>query len=356
MQQNPNSQHGAPSPEYTSALGLSDSVEHQQSEQPSSVHPNQGDFKAYKRTYRPTDSTLYNRMMCVLLVKLIFFSLESLGGRSAHRHIGEKSESTGKTSDLSTSPPASCCSHENKREEVEQPLSLHRRERLDEEEKHRDPQTDTAQGSPLKNKFRDKIATPEHDGRRDGSLDRKRQRDCNSAIKAKRVKQEIIDDQLDSSKALLTNLSSASTAHMRPSSCTIPHINISGQLSVLYPETSRYVTSSPAPGGFNSYPGAETYPYLTAPWEPAWFVHKSKDLHSRQIDYSLNTCKGIRIPLAAQGQKEAFQGVFMAPFHFPPAYLTGKEFLYSHHENRHLQHCGRHLPHAGLLATSYLGP
>lgn len=228
---------------------------------------------------------------------------------------------------------------------MEQPLSLQRRERLDEEEKQ------------------NKTATPERDGRRDGSLDRKRQRDCDSAIKAKRVKQEIIDDQLDSSKALLTNLSSFSTAHMRPSSCTIPNINISGQLSVLYPDTSRYVTSTPAPGGFISYPGAEMYPYLTAPWDPAWFVHKSKDLHSRQIDYSLNTCKGIGIPLVAQGQKEAFQGFFMPPFHFPPAlrkqetaYLSGKEFLHSHHENCHLQHCGRHLPHAGLLATSYLGP
>ncbi|KAG7240782.1 hypothetical protein INR49_026388, partial [Caranx melampygus] len=104
--------------------------------------------------------------------------------------------------------PASRCSGKSKREEVEQPLTLQRRERLDEEEKHRDPQTDTTQDSALRNKSWDKTATPERDGRHNGSLDRKRQLDCDSIIKVKRVKQETVDDQLDSSKALLTDLPS----------------------------------------------------------------------------------------------------------------------------------------------------
>ncbi|XP_023258093.1 uncharacterized protein LOC111652156 isoform X1 [Seriola lalandi dorsalis] len=327
MKQKPNSHHREPTPEYPSAVSLPDSVQHQQSEQPSCMHPNQ----------------------------------DSPCGRPAQKNTGERSE-TGKTSDLSPSSPASCHSHMTKREKLEQPPNLHWRERLDEEEKHRDHHTDTTQGSPLRDKSRDGAVTPEHDGRHGGSLDRKRQLECDSFIKVKRVKQEIVDDQFDPSKTLHTDPSPFSTTHTRPSSSTVPvpHINI-GNLSVLYPNSSRCNVNG-APGGLMSYPEAEMYPYPTASWEPTWVIHKRKDLHSRQNDYSLHTCKGLRIPLVGQRQKEAFPDFFMPPLYHPlssrkqeTAYLRGREFLHSCHENCHLHHCRQQLPHPGFLATSYLG-
>ncbi|XP_071353046.1 uncharacterized protein [Trachinotus anak] len=314
-----------PTPEYPSAVSLPDSVQHKQSEQPSCTHSNQ----------------------------------DSPCGQSAHRNTSDRSE-PGTTSHLSTSSPVSCHSHLTKREEADQPPNLHWREKLDEEKKHRDHQTDTTQDLPLRDKSRD--VTPERDGTQGGSLDRKRQLECDSFVKVKRVKQEIVDDQFDSTKTLHTGPSPFTTTHTHPSSRTIPlpHINIS-HLSVLNQNSSRCNDTS-APRGLISYPGAEMYPYPTASWEPTWIMNKRKDLHCRQNDYSLNTCKGIRIPLVAQRQKEALHGFFMPPLYFPlaarkqeTAYLRGREFLHSHHETCHLHPCRRQLPHPGFLGTSYLG-
>lgn len=180
------------------------------------------------------------------------------------------------------------------------------------------------------------------------------------------MRQEIVDDHFDSSTTLRTDPSPFGTPHTHPSSHTVPvqHINTS-DLSVLYPNSSR-CNATRAPGGLISYPGAEMHPYQTASWEPMWGVHKRMDLPSRQNvlkDFSLDTCKVIRIPLAAQQQKETFHGFLTPPLYLPLAlrqqetvYLRGSEFLHPRHENRHLQHCRHQVPHPGFLATSYLGP
>lgn len=179
--------------------------------------------------------------------------------------------------------------------------------------------------------------TPEPDRRHSSSLHRKRQHDCDSFIKAKRAKQEIVDNQRDSSAQ---------------------HIN-SSDLSVLYPDSSCCnVTRTPV--GLVSYPGAQMHPYQTASWKPVWDAHKRVELHSALKDSSVNSCKEMKIPLVAQTQKEAFHGFFAPPLYFPlpslrqqeTVYLRGREFLYPHHENLH-----RHqLPRPGFVATSYLGP
>lgn len=235
-------------------------------------------------------------------------------------------------SDLYTSSP--CHSGTTKRkkldwEKLEEPPNLHGGEKLTEREKHKGQQTDTVKDLPLRDASGDRA---ELDVALVSSLDRERPPECNSFIKVKRVK------------------------HTHPSSHTAPvqpaYIT---DLSVLYPNSSRgHVTRTP--GGFTPYPGAEMHPYRSASWESMWDFHETLDQHALK-DFSVNTCKAIRLPLLAQRQKEAFNG-FCAPPHFPLAlrqetvYLRGREFLHSHHEN-----CCRHqLPHPGFLATSYQGP
>lgn len=267
-------------------------------------------------------------------------------------------------SDLYPPAPASCHSHATKREKLEQPLNLHWKERLAEKEKHGSQPTDTAKDLPLRDKSWDR--TPEADGRRSGSLDRKRPLECDGFITVKRVKQEIGEDRFDSSKTLHTDPSPFGTPHTHPSSRTVPvqHIKIN-DLSVLYPNGGRCNVTR-APEGLVSCPGAEMHPYQTASWEPMWGDHKRMDLHSRQNvlkDFSLNTCKAIRIPLPAQQQKEAFHGFFAPPLYLPLAlrqqetgYLRGREFLHLRPESHHLPRCRHQVPHPGFLATSYLGP
>lgn len=197
--------------------------------------------------------------------------------------------------------------------------------------------------------------TSEVDGRRGGSLDRKRPLECDGFVQAKRVKQEIVDDQFDFPKTFHARTHSSS--HGMP----VQHMNIS-DLSVLYANSSRCDVTR-APGGLFSYPGAEMHPYQTAPWEPMWDVHKTMDLLSRQNvlkDYSLSTC---RIPVVAQTQKEAFHGFLAPPLNFPLAlrqqeavYLRGSDLLHTRHENCHLHRRQHQLPHPGFPATSYVGP
>lgn len=173
------------------------------------------------------------------------------------------------------------------------------------------------------------------------SLDRKRRIEFDSFIKVKRVRQEIVDNQFDSSKTL----------HTHPSSQTAVNHAYITHTSVLYPNSNRGNA-----WGFFSYPGAKMHPYPSASWASVWDFHKKSDQHVLK-DYSVNTCKANRLPLLAQRQKEAFNG-FSAPPHFPlvmrqeTVYLRERELLHSRHKN-----CCRHqLPHPGLLATSYLGP
>ncbi|XP_019125522.2 uncharacterized protein LOC109141042 isoform X1 [Larimichthys crocea] len=296
MQQKPNSLHRDLTPEYP-ATSPPDSAQHKEADQSSCIHTN----------------------------------LNAPGNRSY-------------LSDSHTSSPASCHGRTTKTEKLDwekleqTATNLHWKEKpAEEEETHRSHRTDTAKDLRLIYKSWDQAVTPEPDRRHSSSLHRKRQHDCDSFIKAKRAKQEIVDNQSDSSAQ---------------------HIN-SSDLSVLYPDSSCCnVTRTPV--GLVSYPGAQMHPYQTASWKPVWDAHKRVELHSALKDSSVNSCKEMKIPLVAQTQKEAFHGFFAPPLYFPlpslrqqeTVYLRGREFLYPHHENLH-----RHqLPRPGFLATSYLGP
>ncbi|XP_032368165.1 uncharacterized protein LOC116687121 [Etheostoma spectabile] len=333
MQKKNNSLYQELTPEYP-ATGLPDTEQHKESSPPTSTHPN----------------------------------IDSQRGHSACTAVRSETEKTAESishfdrrypSDLSTSSPVSLHSRTSKREKLEQRPKLHWKEKLNEKKKRGSRQAETTKDLPLKDQSWDQTLTLELDGRHSGSLDRERQPESDSSIKVKRVKQDIVDDQFDSSKTLHPDPSPFSTTHTLPSLHTMPvqHIHIS-DLSIVYPNSSRCNVTS-APQGFISYPGDEMHPYKTASWESMWDAHKRTDLPSRQntlADYSLNTCKAIRIPHVAQRQKEACQGFFTPPLNFPYAlrqqkaiYLRGSEFLHPRQENYHFHH-------PGYLATSYLGP
>lgn len=198
---------------------------------------------------------------------------------------------------------------------------LHWGEERTEKEEHKSQQTDIVKDLPLQDKCWDGAVTLDF-------------------IQGKRVRQEIVDDQFDSSKTLHTHTSSQTAVH---------HAYITDR-SVFYPNSNRGHA-----GGFVSYPGAKMHPYPSASWESVWDFHKKLDQHA--LKASVNTCKVIRLPLLAQRQKPDFNG-FGAPLHFPPVlrqeivFLRETEFLHSYHRNC----CGHQLPHPGFLATSYLGP
>lgn len=246
-------------------------------------------------------------------------------------------------SDLHTSLPL----HGHKRETLEQPSNLRWKEKAA-EETHRGQQTDRAKDLPLRDKSWDPAV--ELDGRRGGSVDRKRPLECDSFMKVKRMKQETADNQFDPS-------------HTHPYSHTMPVQHIS-DLPALYPDSSRCNVTR-APAGLVSYAGVEMHPYQTASWEQMRDVHKRPDLHLRQNalkGYSVNTCKAIRIPPAAQRQTEAFHGFVAPPLYLPVAlrqqetvYLRGREFLDSRQKNYHLQRCRHQLSHPGFTAMPYLG-
>ncbi|XP_045930488.1 uncharacterized protein LOC123986329 isoform X2 [Micropterus dolomieu] len=287
---------------------------------------------------------------------------------SPHGHSGKTAENISHFSRPGSSP-AFCNSRTAKREKLhgeklEQSPNLCCREKLAEKQKHRDHQTDTEKDLPLTDKSWEQTMTQEVNGGRRGLLDRKRQLECHSFIKVKRIRQGIVEDQFGSSKTLCTDPSPFITTRMHPSSHTVPvqHIN---NLSGLYPNSSRCNVTR-APGGLISYPGAGMHPYQIATWQPMLDAHMRMDLHVRQNvlkDNSLNTSEAIRIPLAAQQQKEASShGVFMPPLYLPLAlrqqetvYLRGRGFLHSGHEDGHLHHFRHQLPHPGFLTTSYLG-
>lgn len=142
------------------------------------------------------------------------------------------------------------------------------------------------------------------------SLDRNRPTEFDSFIKGKRVRQEIVDDQFDSSKTLHAHTSSQTAVH---------HAYIT-DTSVLHPNSNRGHA-----GGFIPYPGAKMHPYPSASWESVWDFLKKLDQHTLK-DCSVNTCKGIRLPLLAEGQKKGFNS-FTSPPHFPLALRQETVFL-----------------------------
>ncbi|KAK9521000.1 hypothetical protein VZT92_020846 [Zoarces viviparus] len=325
MQQKPNSLHRELTPEYL-ATRIPGTVQHKESDKSSCIHPH----------------------------------IDSPCGHSAYVNTADRSEtavSSSYPSDLYTPPPASVHSRLTRREK--QPPNLHWKEKLEEKEKHGAQQVETTKDLPLRDHSLDPTTTPEPDGRHDVSLDRKRKRECDSSIRVKMVKHEIVDEQFESSTTLYTDPSPFGTAHTRPPSHSLPVQDTNRRdLSAMYPNSSRCKMIR-TPGGLVPYPGAELHPYQSASWEPIWDAQKRTDLHFRQIvlkEYSLNTCKAIRTPLAAMRQKEAFHGFLTPPLYFPLAlrqqetvYLRGREFLHSRHENCHLHR-------AGCVAASYLEP
>ncbi|XP_063764028.1 uncharacterized protein LOC134880850 isoform X2 [Eleginops maclovinus] len=228
--------------------------------------------------------------------------------------------------ECSTSSPAPHNSHTNKREKLGQPLEL------DEKVKHRGQQVKT-DISPPRDTYLNQTGTPEPEHRHSGSLGRKRQLECVSSIKPKRVKKEIVDSQPDPSPFSTTHTS----LHTMPEE----HINANA-LSGMYPNSSKCNVTRTF-GGLVVYPGSEMHPYQTASWDPIGDVHKRMDLYSRQNllkDYSLNTCQAIRVDPVATRQKETF-GDCSPPLYFPLALMHQQSlYLGSRHLNSHLYHPG----------------
>lgn len=329
IQQKPNSFHPDLTPEYPAS-----SLPDKESEQPSCFQPKIGEF----RIVRKFATVLYLSNYWNWTASPF---LDSLYKHPAFGNTSDRSE-PGKTAGHSNhfnrrypaeyfqSSPAPY-SHTNKREKLEQPLVLNRREELDEKEKHRSQQGETTDISPPRDTYLNPTAEPEHSG----SHGRKRQLEGVSSIQCKRVKQEIVDDRSDPSPL--------STTHTMPEQ----HINTHA-LSGLYPNSSRcHVTRT-----LVSYLGSDMHPHQTASWDPIGGVHKIMDLYSRQHllkDYSLNTCRAIRVPPVAMRQKESF-GYYAPPFYFPLALMQQQSFYLSS------RHMNSHLHHPGWLTTSYLRP
>ncbi len=77
------------------------------------------------------------------------------------------------------------------------------------------------------------------------------------------MKQDIVNDKLDSSKTFHTDPYHASLHRAQAQ-----HLS---DLSALYPDVTR------TPGRLASYPGAEMHPYHIALWGPVWDIHKRLD-------------------------------------------------------------------------------
>lgn len=241
--------------------------------------------------------------------------LDSSSGSSA---CGSKSES-GKTvantgrnasslSDLHTpSPvPSRSCANEREKPDCEE---QDQHSTPDEKEKHQICQSSPTNDSPHKDEFMELKVTADLDGRRCSSLSRKRQLECEGINKAKRMKQETLESQFGFSQTLHYDPPPFITTrtHLLSHNTQMQHTNIS-DLSFLYPNSIRFNVS---------YPGTKLHPCQTASWETMRNIHA---LHFRKYalkDYSQNTCKAIRKPLAARG------------FTPPPYFLQGREILTS---------------------------
>ncbi|XP_054868471.1 uncharacterized protein LOC129349370 isoform X2 [Amphiprion ocellaris] len=320
MLQKPNSLH-----QENPVTSLPDSVQHKESQQPSCMHP-------------------YLDFSC---------GHNAFGNTCERSETGRINHNRSYPSDVRTPSPASCHSRATKREQPDQPPNLHWREKPDEKEKHRSCQTDTMKDLCLTEKSQDPKVTPDLVGRHSSSVYRKRQLECESFIKVKRAKQEILDNQFSGSKNLHSDQSPLITTHTHPASHIVQrqHMNLS-DLSVLHPNSSRCSIS---------FPVTELDPYKATSWDQMLDIHRRMDLRDRQNvlkDYSLNSCKVIRIPAAAQRQQNALYGFYAPPLYFPPAlrqqeivYLRGRETLASRDVSLPLQtsppsswHSGNVLP------------
>ncbi|KAM7399191.1 hypothetical protein PAMP_018477 [Pampus punctatissimus] len=292
MQPEPNSLH------QKLTIGLSDSVQHKEPDQRSCIQ-------------------LYQHSTC---------------GQSAYGKTSETENmshfKTSRPSDLYTSSAASCHIRTTKREKLGQLLNRNWKKKMyeeeeEEEEEHRQQQLDAClKVLPLKEKSWDHtVVPPEPDRRRDTvSHDRKRPLECGSFINVKRVKQEVVDDQFDSSV-----FSTDPSSHTMN---TLQHINMSNT-SILYCNCGCNVARTPR--GVVSYP--EMYPemhlYQTASWEQMWNVLKRMDPSLGQQlfrDYLLNSSKVIKMPHAAQSFSTAHLHFPLAMRHHEAAYFSRRKW------------------------------
>lgn len=225
--------------------------------------------------------------------------------------------------------PSPCHSRTSKRkkldcEKLQEPPNLYWQQKLA-EEKQKGLHTDAIKDLPLTEKSGDRT---QPDVNHASSLDRKRHR--------------IVYDHFDSTQAV----------HRHPPShaATVQH----AYFDELYPNSRTGHVVARTPECFTSCPGAEKHHYPSASWESMWDFHKTLDQHTLK-DYSVNTCRAIRLPLLEPRQREVFSDFSAPPSRFPLAlrqetiYLRGRALPHLHHGN-----CCRHqLPRPGFLATSY---
>lgn len=240
---------------------------------------------------------------------------------------------------LDTSSPESCLSHTVKRARSD----WERQPPEKDEKEHRHHRSDA---SPLTDKTWKLRETPVVDAGR--CWDRKRQHECSSFSKVKKMKQEISDNRSDSARIL----------HAHLSSHNVPVQHVIGDVSAFYSKSRCTTVQHPTP----MRPAAEEYAHQTA----LWGIQKNTDLPSRlnlQIDNTLNTCNTIGMPCIAQRDREAFSGIPTLPLYFSPSliqqersYIRQRVFLQSHVDNSYLLYCRHPLSHHGFITPSYSGP
>lgn len=222
---------------------------------------------------------------------ILFLDLDSSSEFSSG---GSKSETTScdcSVSDLQTPPPVS--THSRGYREKLDCEKQDQHSTPDKKEKHQIHQSSPTKNLPHKEKFRELIVTSDLDGRHSGSLDRKRQFECEGINKAKRMRHEMSNSPFGSSQTLQYYPSPFITTYTHPPAhnMQVQHTNMS-DCSFLYPNSIRFNAS---------YPDTKTHPCQTSSWETMRDTHSFHFRKHTLKDYSLNTCKAIRKPLVARG-------------------------------------------------------
>lgn len=207
---------------------------------------------------------------------------------------GSKSETTScdcSVSDLQTPPSVSTHSRANREKLDCEKQDQH--STPDKKENHQIHQSSPTKDLPHKEKFGESIVTSDLDGRHSGSLDRKRQFECEGINKAKRMRHEMFNSPFGSSQTLQYYPSPfiATYTHPPAHNMQVQHTNMS-DCSFLYPNSIRFNAS---------YPGTKPHPCQTSSWETMRDTHTFHFRKHTLKDYSLNTCKAIRKPLVARG-------------------------------------------------------
>lgn len=219
-------------------------------------------------------------------------------------------------------------------EKVQEPPNQYWRQKLAEEKQKR-LHTDAAKDLPLREQSWDRT---QPDVSHVSSLDRKRPLGCNGFTEVKRLRHKVVDDQFDSTQSL--------PRHPPSHTATVQHAYI----NELYPNSRAGHVVARTPGCFTSYPGAEKHHYPSASWESTWDFHKTLRQHTLK-DFSVNTCRAIRLPVLEPRRREVFND-FPLAIRQETLYLRGRALPHLHHGN-----CCRHQPpRPGFLAASYLGP